>query len=152
MSEKARGAIFNALGDISGLTFLDAYSGSGALSIEAISRGAVSGVAIDIDRVAFETIIRNSKHLGVDTQIRAYKSGASNWSDAHQTDTFDLLFVDPPYDNIHIDTVQKLTKHIAKNGLFVLSWPGRKTLPEFASVTKIAQKSLGDIQLIFYRY
>ena len=49
MSDKARGGLFNALGDISGLTVLDAFAGSGALSFEAISRGAESVIAVDID-------------------------------------------------------------------------------------------------------
>ena len=47
MSEKIRGAMFNSLGDISGLTVLDAFSGSGAVAIEAFSRGAEHVVAVD---------------------------------------------------------------------------------------------------------
>jgi 16S rRNA (guanine966-N2)-methyltransferase len=53
MSEKVRGALFNALGDIEGLTFLDAFAGSGALSFEAASRGAKSVIAIDKDGPAY---------------------------------------------------------------------------------------------------
>jgi len=48
MSDKARGGLFNSLGDISGLSLLDAFAGSGALSFEAISRGTASSVAVDI--------------------------------------------------------------------------------------------------------
>ncbi len=48
MSDKMRGAIFGVLGDIKGLTVLDAFSGSGALAIESISRGAKSAIAIDV--------------------------------------------------------------------------------------------------------
>ena len=47
MSEKTRGALFNTLGDIEGLSVLDGFAGSGALVFEAISRGAVSALAIE---------------------------------------------------------------------------------------------------------
>jgi 16S rRNA (guanine966-N2)-methyltransferase len=70
MSEKARGAIFNALGDVEGLTFLDAYAGSGALSIEALSRGASSVLAIDVDIEAAKAMTASVKALGLDGQPR----------------------------------------------------------------------------------
>ena len=59
MSEKARGALFNTLGDIHGLRILDAYAGSGAITIEAESRGAQHVTAIDIDVEAIRTIASN---------------------------------------------------------------------------------------------
>jgi 16S rRNA (guanine966-N2)-methyltransferase len=59
MSDKMRGALFNALGDIDGLSVLDAFAGSGALAFEAVSRGAGHAVAIDVDKSAQRAIAEN---------------------------------------------------------------------------------------------
>ena len=69
MSEKARGALFNALGDIHGLSVLDAFAGSGACSIEAVSRGVqTKSMAIDIDPEAVKTIAENIRSLDLTTE------------------------------------------------------------------------------------
>lgn len=151
MSEKARGAIFNVLGDIDGLTFLDAYAGSGALSIEAMSRGAKGGVAIDSDKVAWRTIVENFQELGIGKAVEAVRSPISGWSTDHQDLQFDLVFADPPYDDIKLNAVSMLTSHVRTNGIFVLSWPGSHDTPDIAPLQKVAHKPLGDIQLVFYR-
>ena len=65
MSEKVRGAIFSALGDIKGLNVLDAFSGSGALAIEAISRGAKTATAVEVDKRAHQVIQDNLKKLNI---------------------------------------------------------------------------------------
>src|SRR5881392_748421 len=80
MSDKARGALFNVLGDIEGLTFLDAFAGSGALAFEAVSRGAKSIVAIERDRPAHSVIERNIKELGLSGQVKGVKANAGGWS------------------------------------------------------------------------
>lgn len=100
MSDKMRGAIFGVLGDISGLNALDAFSGSGALAIEAISRGADSAVAIEVDKGAHSVITENFKSLGIDHQVKAVRAFAGAWSTRHQAQLFDLIFADPPYDNV----------------------------------------------------
>src|SRR3954464_3149409 len=74
MSEKGRGALFNALGDISGLTVLDAFAGSGALSFEAISRRAASVLAIDSDKNAQRAIAENIASLGLSRQVKLIKT------------------------------------------------------------------------------
>ena len=80
MSDKARGGLFNALGDIKGLTVLDAFAGSGALSFEAISRGAKNAIAIDIDRSAITSVVKSAKELGVEDKIKTVRANASGWS------------------------------------------------------------------------
>lgn len=151
MSEKARGAIFNVLGDIDGLTFLDAYAGSGALSIEAISRGAKSGVAIDIDVTAWKTIVANCDELSIGKTVQAVRAGVTSWSSENPDVTFDLVFADPPYDDIKPDALNTLVAHVKEGGIYILSWPGAKQPPELSGVSAVADKQLGDIQLLFYR-
>ena len=151
MSEKARGALFNALGDIEGLTFLDAYAGSGAVSIEAVSRGAASALAIDVDIEAVKACSAAMRELGLADTMTVLRKNISGWSSNHQQDTFDIVVADPPYDDIRPSVLERLPLHVKPGGLFVLSWPGAETVREFPDTTVVAHKQLGDIQLVFYR-
>lgn len=151
MSEKARGAIFNALGDIDGLTVFDAFAGSGALGIEAVSRGARSVLAIDIDVEAVKTIAKNVTVLGLDEYITVRRKNVSGWSRNNVDKQFDIVLADPPYNDIRPDVLERLTVHVRAAGIFVLSWPGSEAVRDFPSFTVVARKPLGDIQLIFYR-
>lgn len=151
MSEKARGAVFNALGDIDGLTVFDAFSGTGALSIEAVSRGAKSALAIDVDIEAVKTIARNIKALALDDRIVVRRKNVSGWSRNNIDKQFDIVLADPPYDDIRPDVLERLTVHVQPDGIFVLSWPGGEAVRDFAGFTVVAHKPLGDIQLVFYR-
>ena len=98
MADKVRGALFNTLGDIDGLTLLDAFSGTGALSFEAVSRGAQSALAIENDRPAQQSIAEAIRTLGVGGQVRLVQAGVSGWSDNNPDRRFDLVMADPPYD------------------------------------------------------
>jgi len=151
MSDKARGALFNALGDIKGLTFLDAFAGSGALSFEAISRGASSVLTIDIDVEAIKTIAENAKSLGLEDRITIRRKNISGWSRNNQSQQFDIVLADPPYNDIRPNVLERLTAHVKPDGLFVLSWPGKEVLRDFSDLKLINSKPLGDIQLAFYR-
>lgn len=151
MSDKMRGALFNILGDLDGLTVLDAFAGSGALSFEAVSRGAAQALAIDQDKSAQRAIAENIVQLGCQTSVRLVKANVSSWSDHNPDQTFDLVLCDPPYDKVQIILLQKLSRHVAKGGTFVLSWPGGLTPPAFTGLDQIDQKTYGDGQLVFYQ-
>jgi 16S rRNA (guanine966-N2)-methyltransferase len=151
MSEKARGGLFSALGDISGLTVLDAFAGSGALSLEAISRGAKSAVAIDIDKNAADTIKRNAKILKVTDKIKVVRANASGWSDNNQQKQFDLVFIAPPYDDLQPNLVNKLVRHLKKSGVYVLDWPKNEAILAINGLEIVKSKNYGDAQLVFYR-
>jgi 16S rRNA (guanine966-N2)-methyltransferase len=151
MSEKMRGAIFSALGDISELKVLDAFSGSGALSFEAISRGAKEAVALEIDKKAKKLIELNAKNSHLTSKVKVIRANASSWSDNNLDQTFDLIICDPPYDNLQINLLKKLTKHLKKSGIYVLSWPGDKPAPEFELLENIKEKNYSDATLLFYK-
>jgi 16S rRNA (guanine966-N2)-methyltransferase len=152
MSEKARGGLFNALGDIEGLTVLDAYAGSGALSFEAISRGAASSVAVDIDKGAITTIVKNISDLGLEDQVQAIRARIVAWLYRNARQQFDLVLVDPPYDAIHDRTLEKIGSRAKPGGVAVYSLPpnDRFKLPA-DKFEKISEKSYGDATLVFYR-
>ena len=151
MSDKVRGAIFGVLGDIKGLTVLDAFAGSGALAIEAISRGAKRAVAIEVDKGAHTVITENIKALGIEDRIKAVRAFAGAWSTRHQAELFDLVLLDPPYDNVPYRDLKSLPRHLAVNGTLVLSWPGNMEPLKFEGLIAVQTKNYGDAQLVFYQ-
>jgi len=152
MSEKVRGALFNVLGDIEGLSFLDAFAGSGALAFEAASRGAKSIVAIDRDRTAHKILEQNVKELRLQKTVHVTKANAGGWSIHNMEKKFDIVLLAPPYDDLQSELLERLVKRHAKNGgLAVLDWPGKLNAPVFEGCEVAEQKNYGDAQLVFYR-
>lgn len=126
MSDKIRGALFNSIGDISGLRILDAFSGTGAISFEAISRGAHAVVAIDSDRAAFSAIVKSRQFLAIEKdRLKVIQANCYSWSLNNSDIQFDVVIVDPPFYNMNVNPEQifKLKKHTKIGGLFVASLP-----------------------------
>jgi 16S rRNA (guanine966-N2)-methyltransferase len=151
MAERVRGALFNSLGDIEGLNVLDAFGGSGALAFEAISRGAASAIVIERDKRAQKIIADNITTLGLKGRVKLIRAGASSWSDTNKDVQFDLLLCDPPYHDLQLSTVSKLILLVKPNGLMVLSYPGRESVPTVNGVVVVDDKSYGDAALAYYR-
>ncbi len=152
MSDKARGALFNVLGDIDGLRFLDAFTGSGALAFEAASRGAKSVVAIDKDGSAHRIFDENIKDLKLSKTVHAVKANTGGWSIHNMEKQFDIVILDPPYEELQTSLLERLVKrHVKKGGLAVLSYPGHAEPPNFDNTEVAASKDYGDAQLVFYR-
>ncbi|HEY1064232.1 MAG TPA: RsmD family RNA methyltransferase [Candidatus Saccharimonadales bacterium] len=150
MSDKMRGALFNMLGDIEGLTVLDPFAGSGALAFEAASRGAASVVAIDQDRNAQRTIGENIELLGVDDTVKLVKANAYGWLRTSK-EVFDIVLLDPPYDRLQYDLLELLVHRVAKGGTVILSWPGKyDRMPQFTNLTLTTTKHYGDSSLYVY--
>lgn len=94
-SEKARAALFDIFGSwIEGRRVLELYAGSGAVAIEALSRGAASAVAVDSDASA---LIENRRSLSLDFEILNLPAETAIARLAREGRRFDLIFLDPPY-------------------------------------------------------
>ena len=94
-ADRVREALFSMLGDVSGARVLDLYAGSGALGIEALSRGAESAVFVERDQQALAAMRRNLEAVGAEADVR--RQDVSRFL-ARTEGTFDLVFCDPPYD------------------------------------------------------
>lgn len=151
MSDKARGALFNSLGDIEGLTVLDAFAGSGAISLEAVSRGAKSALAIDNDRQAQKVLALNIQKLGLEKEVKPITASTNAWLSTNEDALFDLVIADPPYNDLQINLLKRLPKHVEFGGIFVLSWPTGEPLPELNGLELIQERNYGDMILAFYR-
>lgn len=152
MSDKMRGAIFGVLGDVSELTVLDAFSGSGALAIEAISRGADSVVAIEVDKKAHGVIEKNIEKLGIADKVKVVRAYANAWSTRHQVQKFNLILLDPPYDHLPFRDLNAMPRHLKEDGVLVLSWPGKADWYPFEGLELIQSKNYGDSALHFYKH
>lgn len=145
MGERERLALFNMIGEfLPGAEVLDAYSGSGALGIEAISRGAREVVFVDDSHVAMHTTNMNCYELGIpEEQVAFYRGSVSAFFKkfvqgngivieprmAAMLATFpkevDIILADPPYDNFNPKEISRLAGGYLKDGgILVLSHPG----------------------------
>jgi 16S rRNA (guanine966-N2)-methyltransferase len=97
-SDRVREAVFNALGSmgaIEGATVLDLFAGSGALGMEALSRGAAHATFVDEDRTALDAVRANLATCGLTKQATVVRADARRWvADAGH---HDLVLADPPY-------------------------------------------------------
>ena len=96
-ADRVREALFSMLGDVSGARVLDLYAGSGALGIEALSRGAASAVFVERDAAAVAAIRRNLEAVGAGAADVRRQDVLRFLAAA--TGRFDLVFADPPYDS-----------------------------------------------------
>ena len=96
-ADRVREALFSILGDVTGLRVLDLFAGSGALGIEALSRGAEEAVFVDKAPGAVAAVWANLETLGL--EARVHRRAALAFLDAAAgKEAFDLIFCDPPYD------------------------------------------------------
>jgi len=93
-TDRVREALFSILGDLSGLRALDLYCGTGALGIEALSRGAAHSVFVDTDIRAAR---RNADELGLGERAELVRADALRFLQRAEPGSFDLVLIDPPY-------------------------------------------------------
>lgn len=151
MSEKLRGAIFNKLDDLAGKTVWDAFAGSGALGLEAISRGATSVLATENNRATFTVLKKNIINLQLENMVKASQVNAGTWGKAHPQESFDIILCDPPYNNPQLSTISTLKNHLKPNGLMLLSYSGRDPVPTVNGVVVVDNRNYGDAALAIYR-
>jgi len=151
MGERVRNALFNKLGDaVEGAVVLDAFAGSGAIGLEALSRGAKTATFIEKDRVAQKIIEDNIKLVGAQDDASLIRTGVSQYLSTAKQE-YDIIFVDPPYDDPQLSTAMQLLGLLKPNGLMVLSYPGKGEIPAELGVVVVDNRSYGNANLVFYR-
>lgn len=86
------------LGDaVEGARVLDLYAGSGALGLEALSRGAVAAEFVELSPSSLEALRTNVESLGVEHQVRVHRADALRFAGRLEPGVYDLAFADPPY-------------------------------------------------------
>jgi 16S rRNA (guanine966-N2)-methyltransferase len=96
--DRVREAVFNLIGPVDGMEVLDLYAGSGAMGLEALSRGAAHATFIEADREAAQTIVRNLEKLRLENATVLREDAARRLAnDAASGRRYDLVLIDPPY-------------------------------------------------------
>lgn len=152
MGERIRNALFNSLGDaVVGKTVLDAYAGTGAVGIEAMSRGAAQVTFVEKDKIAQKCIANNIQALAI-PGATLVKASVSNWLDTAAAPQFDLVFADPPYHDTHVATIERLaTVAVAPGGMLVLSWPEKQPAPALAGFTVVFDRVYAGARVVMYQ-
>jgi 16S rRNA (guanine966-N2)-methyltransferase len=96
-SDRVREAVFSILGDVEGDRVLDLFAGSGALAIEALSRGAADATLVDSSASAVAAARRNLDALGIEAEVRRQAVLPFLRNASVHRQHYDLVFVDPPY-------------------------------------------------------
>ena len=142
-------AVFNVLAaELEGTRVIDLCAGSGALGIEALSRGAVHATFIENDYRVIATIKRNLAELGLLTRAAVHQAEAARWVELHpgEVGKADIVFLDPPYhDPILGEVLLALDK--AAQGKVVVEWSGRGPLPELTRLEVRRDKAYGASRL-----
>jgi len=154
--DKVRKAVFDILGDIEGLTFLEIFAGSGAVGFEALSRGASELTLIESSHSAIVAIKRNIALLNA-SSCNLYHIEAEKAINLLSRDkkSFDIIFIDPPYlKEMAKKILQSLEAYdiLSPNGLIVVQHSKAETLPgESLKYSLIKEAKYGDTWLSIFR-
>jgi 16S rRNA (guanine966-N2)-methyltransferase len=154
-SDKLKGQLFEILGAaVPGACVMDGYAGTGALGIEALSRGARHVVFVDADSRAMALVADNLRACGVEqgyAMMRGEVAGIVSRLPA--TLRFDVILLDPPYDDPAASTlVAAVVPALSDDGLVVLEHARRAGAPEDVAGLVLARRvRSGDSALAFYR-
>ncbi len=150
-SERVREAVFSTLGDrVEGATVLDLYCGTGALAIEALSRGAARATLVDRDT---RPALGNVEHLGLGGRVDLIRADAGAWlAGRPDGDRYDIVFVDAPYKLADL-VAEQLDTHLpgvlAADGRAVVESGARRPLA-IASLERLRQRRYGAADVSIY--
>ena len=132
MGERERLALFNMISEeLQGAEVLDAFAGSGALGIEALSRGAKAVTFVEKNPEAVKVIRKNLADLDMDANVVLVKV-----SSFQASKKYDIILADPPYESFDLNEVNTLITMTKKGGTLVLSHPNEAPSLDTLSLIK----------------
>lgn len=149
-SDKLRETLFNILAArIEGARIVDAYAGTGAVGIEALSRGAVHVTFVEHDRRAAALIAANIDACGAAADYTIEAGDVATMLRKHES-AFDVIWLDPPYDHDSHEALEAAARALAPGGLVVLERATRREPSVPASLMRIRDVKSGDSTLTFF--
>jgi 16S rRNA (guanine966-N2)-methyltransferase len=157
-SAKVREALFDILrNDIRGSSFLDLYAGTGAVGIEALSRGASGACFVECDRAAAKAISRYISEMGLDLTTEVCTETAERFLKRMRItkETFDIIFADPPYASDEIDIILPLIGDadiLRPGGCLIVEHLSKKKITGLCDTLRAVRNyKYGDTMLTLYR-
>lgn len=150
-SDRAREALFSSLGhllELSGARVLDLFAGTGAVGLEALSRGAAAAVLVDSDRASVDVLRRNAAAVGLPGSTVVRRSVRGLVAERPEA-PFDLVFADPPYaldDDALGELLAALVAHdwLADDALVVVERSARGPAPQWPEgITPVQHRRYG---------
>ena len=154
--DRVREAAFNLLGPAAaeGSTVLDLFAGSGAMGLEALSRGAAHATFVESDREACRTINRNLDKLGLEgATVLCQDALTALRADARAGTRYDLVLVDPPYrrfSSLQNALIEHLPKILAPDGLLLVETAAAEE-PELPLATRTSRR-YGSARLTLFEH
>jgi 16S rRNA (guanine966-N2)-methyltransferase len=147
-ADRVREALFSMLGDVSGARVLDLYAGSGALGIEALSRGAGSAVFVERDQQALAALRRNLEPVGARAEVR--RQDVLRFL-ARLEGKFDLVFCDPPYDVAPAvaPALDEALPALAEEDARIVTESDKRN-PLLLSLPLVVERSYGDTRIAIH--
>lgn len=152
-SDKLRGTLFNILQmRIAGSRFLDIFSGTGAVALEALSRGAIAATCVESDRRAAALIAENAALCGEAERCVIIRDVVERaLLQPLPGGPFDIVLLDPPYDYAHLDTaVGNAATQRVEGGIVILEHASRVIPPQPDGLALTRTVTSGDSALTFY--
>jgi 16S rRNA (guanine966-N2)-methyltransferase len=147
-SDRVRESAFNLIGPVDGADVLDLFSGSGAMGLEALSRGAGRVVFVESDRDACRTINANLDRLKLNAVVLCQDVLRAVGA---ERDAYDLVLCDPPYDFDRTRLAPRLGRLLRPDGLLVYESAGREPPPELPLLTEQTSRKYGSARLTLFR-
>lgn len=151
-SDKLRETLFNILAPrLSGARVLDAYAGTGAVGIEALSRGAGHVTFVERDPRAQALVAENLARCGLTDGYVIIRAGVARALADTRAQPFDIMFFDPPYDQTVDDVLAGAGERLTRGGVMVLEHARRRSSPErLGRIVRSREVTSGDSALAFY--
>ena len=156
--DRVREAVFSSLTPyLPESRILDLFGGTGAMGVEALSRGAAAAVFLDTDPRAARLIEDNLRRCGLwrPGEVRVERADALAWMEAYGGPAFDLIFADPPYQSGNYPAIlEKVSRKelLSPEGSLVVESPKDLELPEASgNLYKAKEKTYGDVRIAYYR-
>lgn len=132
--DRMRESVFAILGDLSGKSFLDLFSGSGTIAIEAVSRGAENVVLCEKDKIKVKTVLENVSMTEkvMHRKIECHFMPVELFIKRTKTQ-FDIIFCDPPFPyKFHQDLIKSISDNnlLKENGIVLIHRPSEKDMPD----------------------
>jgi 16S rRNA (guanine966-N2)-methyltransferase len=151
ITDRVKETLFGILGDrVPGARVLDLYAGSGAIGVEALSRGAATSDFVEHGRAALDSLRANLAKTRLDADARVHATDVERFLAATTEGPWDLVVVDPPYEvRAIVAPLSALVRHLAPGAVVVVKHFWRTEMPPIDRLVEVRQRRFGETMLTF---